>query len=128
MASLAWRNLFHDKVRFTVTLTGIVFAIVLIVVQLGLFIGFTTTTSNIIDHSAVFLWIPFTGVKYFDAGVPFSERKFYQVLATPGVAKAEKYVARFTRWKRPDGAEENIQIVGINPDTGWGGPWNLTAG
>ena len=28
---LAWRNLIHDKVRLTVTLTGIVFAIVLII-------------------------------------------------------------------------------------------------
>jgi len=39
MALLARRNLFHDRVRFAVTLTGIVFALVLIVVQLGLFLG-----------------------------------------------------------------------------------------
>ena len=32
MALLARRNLFHDRIRFTVTLTGIVFALVLIVV------------------------------------------------------------------------------------------------
>jgi hypothetical protein len=30
MISLAQRNLLHDKVRLTVTLTGIVFAVVLI--------------------------------------------------------------------------------------------------
>ncbi len=34
MPPLAQRNLFHDKVRLTVTLTGIVFAVVLIVVEL----------------------------------------------------------------------------------------------
>ena len=51
MPPLAQRNLFHDKVRLTVTLTGIVFSVVLIVVQLGLFLGFTTATSNLIDHS-----------------------------------------------------------------------------
>jgi len=50
MPPLAQRNLFHDKVRLTVTLTGIVFSVVLIVVQLGLFFGFTTATSNLIDH------------------------------------------------------------------------------
>jgi hypothetical protein len=33
------------------TLTGIVFALVLIIIQFGLFLGFTTTTSNNIDHS-----------------------------------------------------------------------------
>ena len=38
MFLLARRNLFHDRVRLAVTLTGIVFAVVLIVVQIGLFI------------------------------------------------------------------------------------------
>jgi hypothetical protein len=44
MASLARRNLLHDKVRLSVTLTGIVFALVLIAVQTGLSISFATTT------------------------------------------------------------------------------------
>ena len=39
MLRLAWRNLLHDKVRLTVTLTGISFAVVLMVVELGLFVG-----------------------------------------------------------------------------------------
>jgi len=38
MGLLARRNLFHDKIRFSVTLTGIVFALVLIIIQLGLFL------------------------------------------------------------------------------------------
>ncbi len=46
MGLLARRNLFHDRVRFAVTLTGIVFALVLIIIQFGLFLGFTTTTST----------------------------------------------------------------------------------
>jgi putative ABC transport system permease protein len=128
MASLARRNLFHDKVRLAVTLTGIVFALVLIVVQFGLFLGFTTTTSNNIDHSGVDLWVVAHGVNYFDTGRPFSERKFYQVLATPGVGHAEKYIQSFAVWKRSDGRIENIQVLGFNPDTGIGGPWNLVTG
>jgi putative ABC transport system permease protein len=89
MGLLARRNLFHDKVRFAVTLTGIVFALVLIIIQFGLFLGFTTTTSNNIDHSNADLWVVFHGVGYFDTGRNFSERKFYQVLSTPGVERAE---------------------------------------
>ncbi len=82
MGLLARRNLFHDRVRFAVTLTGIVFALVLIIIQFGLFLGFTTTTSNNIDHSNADLWVVFHGVGYFDTGRNFSERKFYQVLST----------------------------------------------
>lgn len=128
MGLLARRNLFHDKVRFGVTLTGIVFALVLIIIQFGLFLGFTTTTSNNVDHSNADLWVVFHGVGYFDTGKNFSERKFYQVMATPGVAQAEKYMQAFGRWKRPDGREENIQIIGVRPGSSMGQPWNVVAG
>ena len=64
MPPLAQRNLFHDKVRLAVTLTGIVFSVVLIVVQLGLFLGFATATSNLIDHSGADLWITSKNVPY----------------------------------------------------------------
>ncbi|HXY25511.1 MAG TPA: ABC transporter permease [Candidatus Acidoferrum sp.] len=128
MALLARRNLFHDKVRFAVTLTGIVFALVLIIIQFGLFLGFTTTTSNNIDHSSADLWVVFHGVGYFDTGRTFSERKFYQVLSTPGVERAEKYMQAFARWKRPDGRIENVQMIGFHPGSGLGEPWNIVQG
>jgi len=128
MPPLARRNLVHDKVRLTVTLTGIVFAVVLIVVELGLFVGFTVTTSSIIDNSKVDLWVVSKGTPYIEQGAAFSERKLYQVLATPGVAAAEKYIVHFEQWKTPTGANESTQIVGFNPYTGVGGPWNLVEG
>src|ERR1700739_4419710 len=114
MPPLAQRNLTHDKVRLTVTLTGIVFSVVLIVVELGLFVGFTVTTSSIIDRSNDDLWIASHGTPYIEQGAAFSERKLYQVLATPGVAVAEKYIVRFSNWKVPDGSERGIQIGGFN--------------
>lgn len=128
MTSLAFRNLFHDKVRSIVTLTGIVFAIVLIVIQLGLFLGFTDTTTAVINHSSVDLWVTGRGMQNFDVGRPFSESKLYQVLATPGVATAEKYIVQFMTWKKPDGASEGIEVIGFDIDAGLGGPWNLVEG
>jgi putative ABC transport system permease protein len=128
MPPLAQRNLFHDKVRLTVTLTGIVFSVVLIVVQLGLFLGFTTATSNLIDHSGADLWITSKNVPYVEQGVAFSERKLNQVRAVPGVADAQKIIAHWTQWKRHDGGEESVQIVGINVDDPLEQPWNLVEG
>jgi putative ABC transport system permease protein len=128
MPPLARRNLFHDKVRLTVTLTGIVFAVVLIVVELGLFVGFTETTSGLVDHSGADLWITSKHVPYVELGVPFSERKLYQVRAISGVQEAEKLVVRWTQWKRPDGREESVQIVGFDPNSSLGRPWNLVEG
>ncbi|MBA3713549.1 MAG: ABC transporter permease [Pyrinomonadaceae bacterium] len=128
MASLARRNLFHDKVRLMVTLTGVVFAVVLVSIQLGLFFGFKTATSNIIDHSGADLWLTGKDVTYIENGVRFSERKLYQVLATPGVAAASKYIVDFSQWKMPGGAEEGILLVGFDPATNFGGPWDIVAG
>jgi putative ABC transport system permease protein len=128
MPPLAQRNLFHDKVRLTVTLTGIVFSVVLIVVQLGLFLGFTTATSNLIDHSRADLWITSKNVPYVEQGVAFSERKVNQVRAVPGVADAQKLIARWTQWKRHDGGQDSVQIVGINVDGTMERPWNLVEG
>src|SRR2546426_2821168 len=130
MALLARRNLLHDKVRFAVTLTGIVFAILLMVVQFGLFIGFMETTSNNVSHSKADLWVVSKGVKYFDIGgwAPFSERKLYQILGVPGVASAARYVIQYIIWKRDDGGTENIQIVGFDPGTRLSGPWNIIQG
>jgi putative ABC transport system permease protein len=128
VVSLGRRNLFHDKVRLIVTITGVVFAIVLIAVQLGLFIGFAKTTSGVIDHSGADFWIASRGVPFLENGVPFSERKLYQALAQRGVADVQKVVIRLVNWKRLDGTEQAILIVGFDVNAGYGGPWNIVSG
>ena len=112
MPPLARRNLFHDKVRLFVTLTGIAFSVVLMVVQWGLFQGFSTSTSNLIDHSGADLWVTAKNTAYIDQAINFNERKYYQVLATPGVAQAAKFIARWSEWKEPNGRSESVAVVG----------------
>lgn len=128
MPPLARRNLFHDKVRLTVTLTGIAFSVVLIVVELGLFLGFSTSTSSIIDHSGADIWIAAKNTPYIDQALNFNERKYYKVLATPGVLEAQKYIVRWTQWKEQNGHAESVEVIGFNPNSAMGRPWNLVAG
>lgn len=128
MASLALKNLLYDKVRLGVTLVGIVFSVVLSSVQLGLFFGFTHATSDLIDHSQADLWVLSQGVTHLETGAPFLEQKAYQAKAVPGVEAVEKHFVGFGQWKKPNGAQEGILLVGFNLDSPMGGPWNLTAG
>ncbi len=128
MPPLARRNLFHDRIRLVVTLTGIAFSVVLMVVQWGLFEGFSTSTTSIIDRSHADLWIAAKNTAYLEQAIPFNERKYYQVLATPGVDKAIKYLVRWSIWKQPGGRAESVAIVGCDPDALMGGPFNLVAG
>jgi putative ABC transport system permease protein len=128
MPPLARRNLFHDKIRLMVTLTGIIFAVVLIVVQMGLFFGFTTSTKSVLDHSKADLWITARNTPYVDVAVGFNERKFYRVLATPGVAAAQKYIVRWSQWKDQSGRTESVEVVGVDPNRLMGLPWNVVEG
>ena len=128
MPPLAQRNLFHDKIRLAVTLTGIAFSVVLMVIQWGLFQGFSTSTTGIIDHSGADLWITAKNTSYLEQAMPFNERKYYQVLATPGVSQALKYIVRWSYWKQHNGHVEAVAIIGCDPDSAMGGPFNLVAG
>lgn len=128
MPLLARRNLFHDRIRLLVTLTGIAFSVVLMAVQWGLFRGFATSTTGIIDHSQADFWITAKNTTYLEQAMPFNERKYYQVLATPGVGQAIKYIVRWSYWKEANGHSEAIAVVGCDPDASLGGPYNVVAG
>ena len=55
--TVASRNLFHDRLRFLATLVGIVFSVVLVMVQMGLYLGFGRMITTMIDHTPADFWI-----------------------------------------------------------------------
>ncbi len=128
IAVIAYRNLCHDRARLLVTLTGIVFAVVLVTLQCGLFLGFLSTISGVIDNSRADVWVASRGVKTFDIAMPMPESRYYEVLSVPGAARAARMVVDFAFWKKPGGGQESIEIVAVDLDSGMGGPWNLVRG
>lgn len=128
MFTLAWKNLFHDRTRLFVTLVGIVFSLVLIIVQFGLFLGFLDTSANVVEKSAADLWVTARGIPHVNGGSAFKESKRWQALAVDGVERADFYALFFVNWKLASGSTEAVQIAGFDLDGGMGGPWNITAG
>jgi putative ABC transport system permease protein len=125
---LAWRNLAHDRSRFVVTLVGIVFAVVLIAMQVGLFLGFSDSTTVIIRHTRADFWIVAKGTQNFEVALPIDERELHIALSVPGVAHAERLLVQFYNWRKPGGGDESVLVVGFDLNTGLAGPWNLVAG
>ncbi|MBP8290890.1 MAG: ABC transporter permease [Chromatiaceae bacterium] len=125
---LAWRNLAHDRSRFVVTLVGIIFAVVLIAMQIGLFLGFSDATTVIIRHTHADFWIVARGAQNFEISLPMKDRELYLARSVPGVAEAERLLVQFVPWKKPGGGDESIIIVGFDLNSGLAGPWNLMAG
>ena len=129
MASLAIKNLFHEKVRLVVTLTGIVFSVILTAVQLGIFQGFIAASTDIVGKSNADLWIVSQNVSHVEQGVEFSERNLYKVREVKGVGRAEKQIVSLgAQMKKSDGSDEGITLVGSDLDGGMGGAWNVVEG
>lgn len=127
--TLAFRNLFHDRVRLTVTLVGILFSIVLVAVQLGLYLGASRMITANIDHADADLWImPFGAKSFEDGGMLMGSRERHQALATPGVARVTPLVVRFSEWRKPAGGSTRVVVVGTDAEEGAVKPLSLTTG
>jgi putative ABC transport system permease protein len=125
---LAFRNLSHDRIRLAVTLVGILFSIVLVAVQLGLYLGARNLIISMIDRSDGDLWIMAYGTKNFEEAQPISARERFAALSTPGVAKATPLIASFTEWRKPTGGSTIVVLIGADHEDGGLSPWNMVQG
>ncbi|MDX2155674.1 MAG: ABC transporter permease [Hyphomicrobiaceae bacterium] len=126
--TLAFRNLFHDRIRLVVTLVGILFSIVLVAVQLGLYLGARKMIVGMIDNARVELWITAFGAKSFEESGSLNGGERYIALSVPGVASVEPLVAAFNEWRKPAGGTALSVVVGTDLAEGSLKPWNLVAG
>jgi putative ABC transport system permease protein len=106
----------------------VVFAVSLIFAQVGIYQGLMETSSVIIDHTPGDIWITSKNNKNFDFSQPFPEYLYHRALATEGVAAAEKLIITWGIIKHKDGGTEQVEIIGFNPDSGVGGPWQMRIG
>jgi putative ABC transport system permease protein len=126
---LAARNLLYDKLRFAATLIGIVFSIVLVTVQLGLFVSFARTVTIMIDHAPADLWIVPQGTKNFEDPSLLDEADRYRAMSIEGVSQVAPILISFSHWRIQDGGASPVLVVGSNLRVGGGLlPWNLVEG
>lgn len=125
---LAFRNLFHDRLRFIATVIGIVFSIVLVTVQMGLYLSFERMVSTMIDHAAADLWVVPRGTKCFEDPSMLDARKQFRVRAIKGVAEAIPIVIGFADWRMPSGSITPVFVIGSDLRSKGLPPWNVVEG
>jgi len=125
---LARRNLFHDRLRLVATVIGIVFSIVLVTVQLGLYLGFGRMVTTMIDHASGELWIMPAGTKSFEDPSPLDERKRFAALSVNGVTDVTSVVIGFAEWRLPGGGSTPVFVIGSDVRAPGLHPWNVVAG
>jgi len=125
---LASRNLLQDRLRFVATIIGIVFSIVLVTIQLGLYLSFDRMVTTMIDHAPADLWIVPLGTKCFEDPSLLDEHDQTRALSVQGVTEAVPVVIGFTQWTVPSGGTTPVFIVGSNPGAAGLRPWNVVDG
>lgn len=128
VVKLAARNLLHDRIRFVATIVGIVFSIVLVTVQLGLFVSFERTVAVMIDHASADLWIVPRGTKCFEDPSLLDASDRYRALSVEGVTAVVPVVISFAEWRTPAGGTTPVLVIGSDLRAGGLRPWNIVAG
>lgn len=125
---LAYRNLFHDRLGLIVTVIGIVFSVVLVAVQFGLYLGSENRIAAMFDHVEADLWVVPLGTKSFDDPAMLTGRERHSVLSTPGVASVQELAVGFVNWRKPKGGSTAALLVGSDVTQGTSLPWDITEG
>jgi putative ABC transport system permease protein len=126
--TLASRNLFHDRLRFVATTVGIVFSVVLVMVQMGLYLGFGQMVTKMIDHTSTDLWVMRQGTKCFEDPSLLDDDAWRTIVHVNGVLGVATLVIGFSDWKLPSGEMTPVFIVGSYLGDDVLRPWNITEG
>lgn len=113
---LAWLQLRRQKIRLTIALAGVAFAVILMSMQLGFQDALYRSAVNV--HMRLESDLVFVHPHYNVLALPtvFPRVRLYQALGTAGVASVTPVYAGIVPWKNPDtGRARNIFLLGIDP-------------
>ena len=126
--TLASRNLLYDRLRLIATLVGIVFSVILVMIQMGLFLGFGRMVSTMIDHASTDLWVVPKGAKCFEDPSLLDLKMRDRIAAISGVTATIPLVIGFSDWRLESGEVTPVFIVGTDLRDGALRPWNVVDG
>ena len=125
MVSLARKNLLHDRLRFAITVAGVAFAVTLVLVQVGLFMGLLAKATVTIEHASADIWVTSKNTPNVDFAHTFPETAVLRVRGVPGVERADNLIVQFMNIQLPNGAEEGCLVYALEDFRAWNLPWNV---
>ncbi len=128
MVDLATKSLLHDKLRFLITISGVAFAVALVFVQVGLFLGLMDNASLTIEHLDADLWVTSHNTPNIDFAHTFPEMYVHRVRSIPGVERADNLIVWFMNVNLPTGAVEGTEVYALEDFERWNFPWKLASG
>jgi len=125
---LAIKTLLADRGKFLAALVGVVFSVVLVNIQGGLFLGLVRKAGLLVDHSQADIWVGHKHMHNVDFARDVPRRWLHRIHAIPGIKRVEPYLVGFSEMTLPSGNFESVVVVGVARDAEMGQPWNLQSG
>lgn len=127
-AGIAVKNLLGERTRFTLSVLGVGFAVLLVLIMAGVFVGTTKQVTTYIDHSRNAVWVSQSGVSQLFRAVSWLPEQDRQLLlALPEVGSADPILGQPSDFIH-DGRQTPYFVVGYDTISGVGGPWQLAQG
>ncbi len=117
MWSVAIKTLIADRGKLLTALVGVVFSIVLVNVQGGLFFGLIAKASLLVDQGNADIWVGHKKMTNVDFPHEIPRRWVQRIRSIPGVQQAEPYLVGHSVMTLPDGGFEPVLVVGCDPAT-----------
>ena len=128
LGKLAIRTLIYDRGKLIAALVGVIFSVVLVNVQGGLFIGLMSKASLLIDQGDADIWVGHRGMHNLDFAHQMPLRWLHRVRSVPNVEDTSAMRIAFSEISLPEGKFESVVVVGIDLDSEIEQPYEIIEG
>jgi putative ABC transport system permease protein len=128
MWSFALQTLAADRGKLFTGLVGVVFSVVLVNIQGGLFLGMIFKASLLVANGHADIWVGHREMHNVEMSRDIPRRWTYRIRPIPGVKRADPYLIGFSEMSLPDGGFEAVAVVGVDRHSQLGKAWNLAEG
>ncbi len=126
--NIAFRTLLFDRGKLLAGLIGVIFSVVLVNIQGGLFFGLINKASLLVDRSNADIWVGHRGMHYIDFPHSIPTRWIQRVRSIGGVSEAEPMLLTITEISLPDGNFEGVIVVGLTEGSDLGRAYEIVEG
>lgn len=116
MASVARKNLFEDIPRFLVAQAGIMFAVSLVTIQVGVLNGFTRSVGILIDRSEADVWVASDDMVNLELTLPIPAGHLNLAQQVSGVQRVEPLLLGGGIWRSAEGKITTVRLFGFDAE------------
>lgn len=128
MALFALKTLLSNRGKLLTALVGVVFSLVLVNIQGGLYLGLIHKASLLVDNCDADIWVGRHLVENVDMAHDIPVEWLNRIRGLPGIAEAEPYIVSGGLATLSDGGYETVWVIGVDPRSMLGAAWNIVDG